>query len=134
MRGQQVADLSGQLDVGGDEDDQVVTDPLEVGDEMRGEHHADPVFGDDLHEHLEELAPGQGIQAGHRLVEQEELGSFGDGQREGELGPLATGQRSRPAGGGRGRGSRSGGSASASSQCGLRRAPMRRCSPTDSRA
>ena len=63
---------------------------------MRGEHHADPLLGDDLHQALQELPAGERVQAGHRLVEQEQLGPFGDGQGEGQLGPLAAGQRPGP--------------------------------------
>ena len=95
VRCQQVGDLAGKPHVRGNEDDEVVTDPFEIGDEMRGQHDADPVLGDDLHEALEELAPGERVEARHRLVEEEELGSLRDGQRERELGPLATRQRSR---------------------------------------
>ena len=96
MRGQQVLDLAGHLDTGGGEHDQVVTDSLEIGDEMRGEHHADVVIGDHLHECSEELAPGKRIQSGHGFVEEEKLGSLGDRHREGELRPLATGEGARP--------------------------------------
>jgi hypothetical protein len=49
-----------------------------------------------LHEVLQELPPCEGVQAGDRLVEQEKLGPLGDRQGEGELGPLAAGQRPGP--------------------------------------
>ena len=93
---EQLAYLSGQLDPGGDEHDEVVTDPLEVGDQVRGERDAGPLLGDDLHEALQELAPGERVKAGHRLVEEEELGPFRDRHGQGELGPLAAGQRPGP--------------------------------------
>jgi hypothetical protein len=51
------------------------------------------VLGDRLHQALEELAPGQRVQAGDRLVEEEKLGPLGECQGEGELGPLPAGQR-----------------------------------------
>ena len=96
MLGQQLGDVPGQLYLRRHQDDQVIADPLQVGDEVGGEHHGDPRFGDHLHEHLEEVASGQWIQAGHRLVEEEEIGALGDGQRERQLGPLAPGQGSHP--------------------------------------
>jgi hypothetical protein len=40
--------------------------------------------------------PGEGVQAGDRLVEQEKLGRLGGRQGEGELGPLPAGQRPGP--------------------------------------
>ena len=80
----------------GGEHDEVVAHPLDVGDQMRGEHHADPVLGDGLHQALQELPPGQRVQARDRLVEQQQLGPLGDRQGEGELGSLAAGQRPGP--------------------------------------
>ena len=101
---------------------------------MGGEHHADPVLGDHLHEHLEELAPGQGVQAGHRLVEEEELGPLGDGQREGQLGPLAAGERSRPLAGVEIELLDAAWRPARRPSAGSGRPPMRRCSATDRRA
>ena len=53
------------------------------------------MVGDRLHQVAEEIPPGQGVQAGHGLVEEEQLRSLGerDGQRE--LGALPAGERSR---------------------------------------
>jgi hypothetical protein len=90
MRGQQVGCLSSELDAGGGDDDEVVAYPLQVGDEVGRQHNAHPVLSHDLHKALEELPTCQGIQACHRLVQDEELGPFGDGQGEVELRPLAT--------------------------------------------
>ena len=88
--GQQLLDVPSDLDPRADEDDEVVTDPLEVGDEVRGEDHARAVLGDDLHEALKELTPGEGIEARDRLVEHEQLRSFRHREGQGELGVLAT--------------------------------------------
>ena len=41
VRGQQLVDVAGQLDPGADEHDQVVADPFQVGDQVRGQHDAD---------------------------------------------------------------------------------------------
>ena len=74
----------------------MIADPLQVGDEMRGQYDGDPVLGHDLHEHLEEFAPGQWVQTGNGFVEKQEIGPLGDGEGEGELGPLAPGQGPDP--------------------------------------
>ena len=60
---------------------------------MRRQHDADPVVGYDLHQALQELAPGQRIEAGHGLVEDKELGTLGHGQGQRQLGLLAARQR-----------------------------------------
>ena len=93
---EQLLDLAGHPHPRGDEHDEVVTDPLEVGDQMRGEHDADPVLGHDLHQALQELPPGQRVQARDRLVEQQQLGPLGDREGQGELGALAAGERAGP--------------------------------------
>ena len=59
---------------------------------MRGEHDAHPAFGHGLHEAPQELPPGQGVETGDRLIEQQKLGALGHGQGEGELGPLPSGE------------------------------------------
>ena len=69
VAGEQLVDVAGELHAGRDKHDQVVAHPLEIGDQMRRQHDADAVLGDDLHQALEELAPGQRVEAGHRLVE-----------------------------------------------------------------
>ena len=81
VRGQQLVDVAGDLHPGVDQHDQVVADPLEVGDQVGGEHHAELVLGDGLHQALQELAAGQRVEAGDRLVEDQQLGSLG--QRRG---------------------------------------------------
>ncbi len=50
------------------------------------------VLGHRRHQQLQELSPGQRVETGHRLVQDEQLGSFRDGQGQGQLGALATGQ------------------------------------------
>ena len=51
------------------------------------------MLGHDLHQALEELAPGQRVEARHRLVEDEELGPLGDRDRQRQLGALASRER-----------------------------------------
>ena len=96
MRRQEGVDLPRQPHSRGDEHHQVVAGPLEVRQEMGGEHDAQSLVGDDLHQGLEELAPGERVQTGHRLVEDQQLRALGDRQGEGELGPLASRQPPGP--------------------------------------
>ena len=85
-------DVAGDPDLGVDEDDEVVADAFEVGDDVRGEQHADLVLGDGLHQYLEELTSGERVQAGDGLVEDQQLGPFRESERESELRALAAGQ------------------------------------------
>ena len=50
------------------------------------------VLGDRLHQALQELAPGQRVEAGDRLVEEQQLRPLGQAEGQRELGPLAAGQ------------------------------------------
>ena len=86
---QQLVDVARDLDPRVDEDDQVVTDPFEVGDEVRGENDTRAVLGNDLHETLKELTPCERIEARHGFVEQEKLRSLRHRQGQGQLGALA---------------------------------------------
>ena len=94
--GEQVLDVAGDPHPGVDEHDQVVADPFQVGDQVRGQHHADAVLGDGLHQVLQELAAGERVEAGDRLVEDQQLGPLGHGQGQRELGALSAGQLARP--------------------------------------
>src|SRR5215813_2911605 len=59
---------------------------------MRREHDARALIRHELHEDLEELATGERIEARHRLVEDQQLRTLRDGQRQRELGALAAGE------------------------------------------
>jgi hypothetical protein len=87
---EQVVDVPGDLDVRGRQQQQVVADPLEVADQ---EHDGRPAVGHRRHEGLQELPTRQGVEAGDRLVEQQQLGSLGQRQGERDLGALAARQR-----------------------------------------
>ena len=50
------------------------------------------VLGDGLHQALQELAPGQRVEAGHRLVQDQQLRPLGQAEGQRELGPLAAGE------------------------------------------
>ena len=96
MRRQQFLGLPSYPDPGGGEHDEVVADPLDVADQVRGQHDAGLLLGDGLHQVLQELPPGQRVQARDRLVEQQQVRPLGGCQGEGELGALAAGQRPGP--------------------------------------
>ena len=126
VRGPQVLDLAGDLHPRGDEHDQVVADPFQVGDQVRGQHHAEPLVDHRLHQALQELAPGQRVEAGHRLVEEQQLGLLGEGEGQRQLGALAAGQLARPLALGPGPDGSIRSLAIAASQPGFRWAPKRR--------
>ena len=96
---EQLVDLAGELHAGVDEDDEVVADPFEVGDEMRGEDDAHPMLGDDFHQAAQEVASGDRVEARDWLVQDQQLGSLRDRQRQRELGSLTTGELPGPLGG-----------------------------------
>jgi len=48
------------------------------------------VVGDEPHKALQKLAPRERVQAGHRLVKDQQVRSFGDGQRQCQLSTLNT--------------------------------------------
>ena len=91
--GEQRFDVSGQCDPAVVEHDKVVADALEFADDVGGEHDGDAVVGDSAHEHLQELMSGQWVEAGQRLVQDEQVGSLGQGEGKGHLGLLAARQR-----------------------------------------
>ena len=78
VRRQQRLDVAAHLDARVDQHDQVVADALDVGDEVRGQDDAQLLLGDRLHQVLQELPAGQRVEAGDRLVEDQQLGPLGD--------------------------------------------------------
>ena len=89
---EQRLDVTGEPHLGVDEHHQVVADPLEVGDEVRGEHDAELLLGDGLHEAPGGTPPRERVEARDRLVEDQQLGALGQAEGEGELGALPPGQ------------------------------------------
>ena len=69
--GKKVLDRAGEFPPRRREDDHVITDSLEVGNEMRGEHHSGFVLCHHLHEPSEEVTSGERVQAGNRFVEKQ---------------------------------------------------------------
>ena len=89
VAGDDLVDRAGELDPRLREDDEVIADPLEVGDDVRGEDHRHAGLGDGLHHRLQELAAGERVERGDRLVEQEQLRPLGERERERDLRLLA---------------------------------------------
>ena len=90
--GQELLDRAGDPHPRGDQHDHEVAHALQVGDQVRGQDDARPLLGGDVADAVQEVAPGQRVQAGHRLVQDQQVGLLRDGQGERELGPLATGE------------------------------------------
>src|SRR3954468_7609422 len=89
VMGQQRIYVAVYRDSSGDKENEVVTDAFQVGDQMRGQHDADALNGDDLHQRLQELAASEWIERGDRLVQHQHLRAFGDRQCQRELRTLS---------------------------------------------
>ena len=96
--------------------------------EVRREDDGRPVLGDELHEVGEELAPGERIEARHRLVEHEELGALAHRERQRQLRALAAGEAAGPLAEVEPEAGRSAGPRARASHVGFRLAPSRRWS------
>jgi hypothetical protein len=59
---------------------------------VRGENDAGVACGGRLHEVAQEATAGERVEAGDRLVEDEQAGPLGDGDGQSELGALASGE------------------------------------------
>src|SRR5690606_30086848 len=73
------------------EDDELVDDPLRLGDVVRDEQDAGARVGPAAHRRPQQAAAG-GVDVVGRLVEDEQRGGGGDGHREGGEAPDAAGQ------------------------------------------
>ena len=81
--GEQLADFAREPHLPGGQHDQVVAGPFQVGDQMRGQHHAHVVLGHGAGQVLQEVPARQRVEAGDRLIQDEQLGPLGDGQGQG---------------------------------------------------
>jgi hypothetical protein len=82
-------DVAAELNPGRGELADVVADPLQVGDQVRGQHHGHAVRGDRLGQGGQEVPPGQRVKRGDWLIQQQQPWPLGQGQGEPDLGPLA---------------------------------------------
>lgn len=71
---------------------QVVTDPVELGEQVRRQHDGGAVLGGLGQQQCGEPVPGDRVEPGQRLVEEEEFGAPGEGQGEPEAGALPAGE------------------------------------------
>ena len=92
VRCENLVDRTDELRAGPREDHEVVADAFEVGDDVRGEHDRDRRLGNDLHHRVQELPPSKRIERGDGLVEEQELRSLRERQRERDLGLLSDGE------------------------------------------
>ena len=76
VRRDDLLDRADELRPAGGEDDEVVADALEVGDDVGREDDRQLALGDGFDDGLHELAPRERIERGDRLVEEEQLGRF----------------------------------------------------------
>lgn len=93
---QQLLDLPFDPDPAAGQHHNAIADAFKIGDQMGGEHDAESVLRDRLHEILQELAAGERVERGDGLVEEQQLRPLGQAQREGELGALAARQLAGP--------------------------------------
>ena len=91
--GEEGLDVTGECDPAVVEHDQVVADALQLVHDVGGEQDGHPAFGDRAHEDLQELMSGQRVEAGHRLVEDEQVRPLRQGQGQRHLGLLPAGER-----------------------------------------
>ena len=91
MLGQQVLDVAAQLDPGRGQHDEVVADPLQVGDQVRGQDHGQAADCYRVGQQGEEVPPGQRVERGDRFVQQQQPGLLGQDQGQRDLSPLASG-------------------------------------------
>ena len=90
--GQQILDLARYLYLAAGQHDQVVGNPFQLGQHVRGQHHGDPVLGHRGHHRRHEIVPGHRVQHGQRLVQHQQVRAPGQGNSQRELGLLAAGQ------------------------------------------
>ena len=93
MLGQHRVNVAAQLDPGRGQQDEVVADPFEIGDQMRGQHDGEAAVGHRVGQDGQEVPPGERVERGDGLVEQQQPGLLGQRQRQRHLGPLPAGQR-----------------------------------------
>ena len=92
MRGQQVIDRAVEADPSAEHQDQVVGDALQLGEEVRGEHHGHTVVSHRRHHRRHEVVTGQRVQRCRRLVQDEQPWVARQREGQGQLRSLPTGE------------------------------------------
>src|SRR5579875_3201780 len=90
MKLQEGIDLAGKLYVCSRHDYQVITEALQVGNVMRRNDHRYAMFGHCVQQRLLKFAAGNRVQAGKRLIQNQEFGLFGKSENQGNLRLLST--------------------------------------------
>jgi hypothetical protein len=93
MAANEIADVARHRDATVPEHDQVIADTLKVADQVGRQHDAHPVLRDALHQRGQEVPSRQRVEAGQRLVEEEQLRPLRQGDREAHLAALPAGER-----------------------------------------
>ena len=70
----------------------LVGDALHFGQQVRREQHGAAFVGDRADDRAEDVAADDRIEAGRRLIEQQQLGPVGEGDQQAGAGPLALGK------------------------------------------
>src|SRR5258706_6775912 len=93
MVGQRLRDRQVEEGMALAEDDEPVAGLLDVGDHVRREEGRVALGTNGLDEDVEEFPPGEGVEAGQRLVEEKDPRPRTQRERQPNLGPLAAGHR-----------------------------------------
>ena len=70
----------------------MVRDLLHLVQEVRGEEHGAALVRDGADDGVEDVAADDGVEAGGRLVQHQQLGPIGEGDEQAGSGPLALGE------------------------------------------
>lgn len=92
----QVLGVAGEADPSVLEEQDVVADVLQLGQDVRGDHDRDPPVGGLRHEQPGHLVADERIEVGERLVQEEQVGLFAEGQGQGDSGAFASGEGADP--------------------------------------
>lgn len=96
MRPDDVVDLAREPHPAAAQHQQVVTDPVQLGEQVRGQHDGGAVLGGLGQQQCGDPVPYERIEAGQRLVQQQEFGPPGEGEGEPEEGALPAGEGADP--------------------------------------
>ena len=91
VRGDQVVGRPRELHLPAGEDDQPVAEPLQLRDHVRGDQDGQAGICGRGHHFPHELKPGHRVQAGDRLIEDEQRRALGQRHGQRDLGPLPAG-------------------------------------------
>jgi hypothetical protein len=94
--GEEPVEVAGELYAAGAEQDEVVADALQLGDDVRREHHGDAVLRRLRHQRPHGLASGERVEVGEGLVQQDQPRTLAERDGDRDPGALAAGERPDP--------------------------------------